>query len=323
MIATLLLAAALSVNEQSFVKIGGIDQWVTIHGADRNNPVVLFLHGGPGDAYTPYAESMFSGWEKELTLVQWDQRGAGRTYAKNGPSIESTMTVDRMVGDAIEVAEYVTKHLHQKKVILVGGSWGSMLGIEVAHRRPDLLIAYVGEAQMVGWRRNVAGSYERVLQLARAANDQQSIATLTEIGPPPWDSIRKWPRFRKIQTAYEEKQVTAAPAPIHRSADYDSPEERAKDAEADDFSFLHFIGMTMSGPETTIDLPSLGTKFSVPVTFIQGEEDLVALPSIAKAYFDSIEAPHKDYYLVRGSGHEPTATTLATLHRVLRKIASE
>jgi len=252
-IATLLLAAAVSIKDQSFVKIGGIDQWVTIRGTDRNNPVVLFLHGGPGDAYSPYADAMFSGWDKELTLVQWDQRGAGRTYAKNGPSIEPTMTVDRMVDDAIEVAEYVTKRLHKRKIILVGGSWGSMLGIEVAHRRPDLFIAYVGMAQMVGWRKNVAGSYERVLQLARAANDEKSIATLTEIGPPPWDSIRKWPRFRKIQTAYEAKQVTAAAAPIHRGAGYDSPNEHAKDAEADDFSFLHFIGMTMSGPETAID----------------------------------------------------------------------
>src|SRR5512142_1882859 len=99
-----------------FIRIGGTDQWVTIKGVDRDNPVVLFLHGGPGDAYSPYADSLFAGWDKDFTVVQWDQRGAGRTYGKNGPSIEPTMTVERMVQDGIEVATFLTKHLHQRKI---------------------------------------------------------------------------------------------------------------------------------------------------------------------------------------------------------------
>jgi pimeloyl-ACP methyl ester carboxylesterase len=104
-----------SVSEEMFVQIGGIPQWITIKGDDRNNPVLLFLHGGPGDALSPLADAMYAGWEKDFTLVQWDQRGAGRTYSKNGPSIEPTMTVERMAQDGIEVAEFLTKHLHKKK----------------------------------------------------------------------------------------------------------------------------------------------------------------------------------------------------------------
>src|SRR5260221_3313747 len=91
------------IHEEAFVRIGGSEQWITITGDDRANPVVLFLHGGPGDAYSPFAGSMFRGWEKDFTLVQWDQRGAGRTYGKSGPSVEPTMTVERMVKDGIEV----------------------------------------------------------------------------------------------------------------------------------------------------------------------------------------------------------------------------
>jgi predicted alpha/beta-fold hydrolase len=87
------------VKEEMFIPIGGIEQWITIKGDDRNNPVVLFLHGGPGDAWSPFADAMFAGWEKDFTLVQWDQRGAGRTYGKTGPSIEPTMTIERMVQD--------------------------------------------------------------------------------------------------------------------------------------------------------------------------------------------------------------------------------
>jgi predicted alpha/beta-fold hydrolase len=81
------------VKEELFVPIGGIDQWITIKGGNRNNPVVLFLHGGPGDALSPFADAMFAGWEKDFTLVPWDQRGAGRTYGKSGLSTTTSSTM--------------------------------------------------------------------------------------------------------------------------------------------------------------------------------------------------------------------------------------
>ncbi len=121
-----------------FAPIGGIPQWITIKGDDRANPVILFLHGGPGNAMSPFADAMFAGWEKDFTLVQWDQRGAGRTYTKNGPSVEPTMTLERMTDDGIEVAEFLKKHLGKDRIVLEGGSWGSVLGIRMAHARPDL-----------------------------------------------------------------------------------------------------------------------------------------------------------------------------------------
>ena len=150
--------APQQIREEMFVTIGGIDQWLTIKGEDRNNPVVLFLHGGPGDALSPFADALYAGWEKDFTLVQWDQRGAGRTYSKNGPSIEPTMTVERMTQDGVEVAEFLTKHLHKRKIIIVGGSWGSILGISISHAKPELFYAYVGVAQMVNWQENVSAS---------------------------------------------------------------------------------------------------------------------------------------------------------------------
>ncbi len=183
------------VKEEKFVRIGGIDQWITIKGDDRSNPVLLFLHGGPGDAWSPFADAMFAGWEKNFTLVQWDQRGAGRTYAKSGPSVEPTMTVERMVQDGIEVAEFLAQNLNKKKIIIMGCSWGSMLGIYMAHSRPDLFYAYLGCAQLVNTRKEDSASYARVLELARAAGDQSAVSALTAIGPPPWSSLRKWPVF--------------------------------------------------------------------------------------------------------------------------------
>ena len=318
-VATQALPARLNngINEEMFVKIGGIKQWITIKGEDRNNPIVLFLHGGPGDALSPSADAMFSGWDKHFTLVQWDQRGAGRTYGKTGPSIASTLTIDRMVRDGVEVSEFLTHELHKKKIIIVGGSWGSILGIHLAHTRPDLFYAYIGTAQIVNWQKGLSASYSRVLEMARASGDKQAITALTTIGPPPWNSISKWPMYHKWEQTYQAKLVTAPAAPTTISAEYASAQERAQYAAADDFDFEHFWGLTLSGPLTRVDLPALGTEFEVPIFIIQGQEDLTAVPEFAKAYFDSLKAPRKQFYSVPGTGHAPTVPELNLVLKIL------
>lgn len=199
----------------------------------------------------------------------------------------------------------------------MGGSWGSILGIYMAHARPDLFYAYVGTAQIVNERRNESASYARVLELARTSGDQQAISALTTIGPPPWDSIRKWPVFRKWRAVYQAKRVTAPPATETINPAYASPEERAQYAEADDFSFVHFGGLKMSGPMEDVDLPALGTDFSILIFILLGQEDLTAVPELAKTYFDTIKAPRKQFYLVPGTGHEPSATELDMTLKVL------
>ncbi len=312
-------AHTMQLKEEGFVQIGGIGQWITIKGNDKRNPVILFLHGGPGDAYSPFAESLFGTWAKDFTLVQWDQRGAGRTYGKTGPSIEATMTLARMVQDGIEVSEYLTKHLGKRKIILVGGSWGSILGIYMAKQRPDLFYAYIGMGQMVNERANQSASYARLLQLARASDDQKTIKALEALGPPPWDSLRKWPVFHKALLSYQAKRVTAASPPMVRDPAYASAAERAQYEEADDFSFVHFFGLTMSGPLETVDLPALGADFAIPIFFVQGQEDINALPELAKAYLDTIKAPQKQFISVPGTGHEDSVESLKVTLELLKK----
>jgi pimeloyl-ACP methyl ester carboxylesterase len=312
-----LSGAPTPVREEMFVRIGGIDQWIAIKGDDRANPAVLFVHGGPGDALSPYADAVFAGWEKHFTLVQWDQRGAGRTYGRSGPSVEPTMTVERMAQDGVEVAGFLIRHLHKKKVIIVGCSWGSILGIHMARARPDLFYAYVGVAQVVDWRESLSAAYARVLEMARASGDREATAALMAIGPPPWHSVSVWPKFRKWEKTYQARLVTAAPASFTLSPAYASPEEQAQYQAADDFSFLHFWGMTLSGPLTKVDLRTLGTKFSIPIFIIQGQEDLTADPELASAYLDSIKAPRKQFYLVPGTGHGNSATELDLALKVL------
>ena len=303
------------IQEKKFVRIGGIEQWITINGEDRNNPVLLNLHGGPGVAATPFADAMFAGWERYFTLVQWDQRGAGRTYAKTGPSIEPTMTMDRMVQDGIEVVEYLRQHLQVPKIVLTGGSWGSFLGVQIVKARPELFYAYVGVAQIASIERDVAAGYVRTLEAARQAGDDKAIAELELIGPPPWDALRKFGIWSRWTRVFESK--ADAPLRVEPSEEYASEAEREQFSEAANFSQAHFFGLDMRGPLSTLDLVALGVDFRLPVFLIQGDADLKSVPEVTRAYFDQLQAPMKRLQSVPRAGHEPTAAMMEEWRKML------
>ena len=166
------------VQEGGFVVIGGIKQWVQIRGEDRDNPVLLFVHGGPGGSTLPMS-SGWRPWEKHFTVVQWDQRGTGRTYGETGDAIAPTMTLERMTQDGIELAQYLRTHLHKDKIVLVGHSWGSFLGIHIVKQRPDLFCAYVGVGQVVGratFEKQFEITIARLQTLAQSVDNAEALA---------------------------------------------------------------------------------------------------------------------------------------------------
>jgi pimeloyl-ACP methyl ester carboxylesterase len=315
---TLCESPSQRVHQEHFVPIGGAEQWVTIKGESCANPVILFLHGGPGNTLSPYADSIYGSWEKEFTLVQWDQRAAGRTYGRNPPPAESTLTIERMTEDGVELAKYLAQQLGKKKIILMGGSWGSILGVYMAKARPDLFYAYVGVSQIVSYRENQSASYSKVLAMARAAGDQRTVAALEALGPPPWENPRNSGILRRATRAYEAK--TSGPAPESwwvRSPAYATPQMRADYLEGEDFSYLQFVGLKGDGMFSKVDLPRLGRVFEIPVFVVHGSEDLVAVPDVAKRYFDGISAPQMEFVLVPYAGHDPNAAIIAAQHRIM------
>jgi pimeloyl-ACP methyl ester carboxylesterase len=308
------------IDEEHFIPIGGIEQWVTIKGDSCANPVILFIHGGPGDPLSPYADSVYGAWAKDFTLVQWDQRGSGMTFGRNPPAPGSTLTIDRMTEDGVQVASYLTRHLGQRKVILMGSSWGSILAVHMVKARPDLFYAYVGASQMVSYRENQSASYTKVLALARAANDQKTIATVEALGPPPWTNPRNFGILRRAIRKYEAQ--TTIPAPQSwwvPAAAYATPEEQANYEGGEDFSYLQFVGLKGDGMFSGVELPKLGTTFDVPVFFIQGSEDILTAPDVTKRYFESISAPQKAFVLVPQAGHDPNVPMVDAEYKIIRE----
>ena len=310
---------AQAIREQGYVPINGIEQWVTVTGAACGNPVILFIHGGPGNALSPYADAIYAGWERHYTLVQWDQRGAGMTYAKQRPTEDVPLTVEQMRDDGIAVARYIEQHLGQRKVILMGSSWGSILGVHMAKARPDLFHAYIGTAQVVNARDNETGMYREVMALAQAAGDTTTVDKLTALGAPPWRDPRNFGILRRFDRKYEGLATDAPPRHWWQPAPFYATPQALADAEAaDDYSYIQFIGLRGDGMFAKVDLPALGTRFDLPVFFIMGEADLLTSPVIARTYFDSITAPYKSFTLVKRAGHDPNPAVHDAQWTVLR-----
>lgn len=305
------------LNQAGFVRIGGIEQWVTLRGDDCANPVILFLHGGPGNPLSPYAETLYAAWEKDFTLVQWDQRGAGRTFGAN-PEPDA-LTVAAMTADGVELAAWLADRLHQDKVILVGGSWGSVLGVHMAKARPDLFHAYLGVGQLVSYGQNQTASYQRTVALATEAGDAATVDALEALGPPPWTNPRNFGALRRATRVYEARSTVPAPDGWWKPAPAYATDAALAEYEAgEEFSYLQFVGRAGDGMLSTVDLPALGADFDVPVYLVQGAEDLVTVPDVAAVWFATITAPRKEFRLVPAAGHDPNAALIAAQHDILQ-----
>lgn len=287
------------IAERGFVPIGGIKQWVTIRGDDRRNPVILIFHGGLGDPDSQLAY-FFHQWERAFTVVQWDQRGAGRTYGLYGKATPN-MTLDRFIEDGAEVADYARERLHQPKIILLGHSWGSALSVYVLKRHPDLFCAFVGTGQIVRTADLEPRYYAYALAHAIARHDSAGIAELRRIGPPPYRSstqqqvVRSW-LDRYLDDA-DKRFLLAAVSVALRNSRYS-----LKDFSQWQAGHLSFSLPVMSRTYDAIDLERLGDDMPVPFFIIDGRSDPLAPPALAAQYFREVRAPEKRMFLIDG-GH--------------------
>lgn len=319
-----------TIEEKKYLPIGGIEQWVTIKGDNRDKPVVLFLHGGPGSVMSPYSEAIYGNWEREFVLVNWDQRGAGRTYGRNAPKgavddhwTENPLTVAQMVKDGIELTEYLIKHLNKKKIILIGTSWGSILGTKMALARPDLYEAYVGHSQIVNFTENLKTAYQKVYGLATRSGDGATVQKLDSLGQPPYPSAKDTGKLLRLVKKYESANSVAAPeAWWTLAAEYDNEADYRNGYDGDDHSFVYFVGHDELGIKSMvsdIDFAKDALDFKIPIYLVQGEEDILTAPEKSKPYFDQITAPKKQYFLVPKAAHGLNRSVVDTQYGILKE----
>jgi len=303
---TLAIHTPNGIEEAGFVRIGGIDQWVQIRGDDRANPVLLFLHGGPGNSLTP-ASSLLRGWEKTFTVVMWDQRCAGKTFVRNGGAPSCTgMSIASVAHDGISLAEYLRRHLHKNKIVALGVSWGTMVGIRMVKDRPDLFSAWVGSGQVVSVAEKEPVIYAAAIARLRAAHREDGLKALERSGPPPYKSLddyyaeRYWSSRTDIPS---ERDLIWNIAPTLLFA----PGWSLRDLYAAVQGPPAADGATFNA-DASYDARQLGPKFDLPFFIIQGEQDNTTPTYLAKQYFDTIEAPTKKFIVLEGAGHDVELT---------------
>ncbi|HEV7332312.1 MAG TPA: alpha/beta hydrolase [Flavisolibacter sp.] len=318
------------INEERFIHINGIQQWVTIKG-DSTKPVVLFLHGGPGSPLSPYADALYGSWEKDYLLVQWDQRGSGRTYGANAP-LELTpaylqsnpLTLEQMTTDGIELAQYLLAYLQKEKLVLFGSSWGSVLGVKMAQRRPELFYAYIGHSQVVHPAAADLFAYQEVFNQAQKTKDEASLRILQQIGKPPYDTARNAGRFMRILKTYQQKNALPAPASwFVLSSAYNNEKDSLHRRDGDDYSFVNYVGdkrLGVASLRSTINFLEDGLTFKIPVYFIQGEEDIQTPVWINKDYFNKINAPSKKFILLPKTEHGFTQVVIDAHFNLMKNL---
>jgi proline iminopeptidase len=319
----LVLAAAVGLNEcveaqtkrieeASFVTIGGIEQWVTIRGDDERKPVLLLLHGGPGDVQSPFI-STYAPYEKDFVLVQWDQRGAGRTFAKNGTA---GVTREKLIADGIDLAEQLHKRFRRAPLILFGHSWGSIIATGMAQQRPELFAVYVGTGQATAWADTVQFQFDFLKQRYKEKGDTAALAALEAIGKPDPKNVKQYFGFSRPIRQNMNASDTAWLTGLRDLYNANGETEAALKAIGD--------GASASGPalieaSVATDLPATATSFKIPYYVIQGRNDLFAPTPLVEAYLNKVSAPKKRLIIIEDAGHFALATHQAKVIAALKE----
>ena len=293
------------VQELVKVHTNGIDQWLSIRGKDRRNPILLVLHGGPASSIMPIDYTYQSPWEDYFTVVQWDQRGAGKTYASNTEQqMAPGMTIEGMTDDAAQVTEYLRKHYGKQKIFLMGHSWGTVLGTHLAQLHPDWFYAYIGVGQVVNVRRNEELGYAFALQQAKASGNAAAVKELQAIAPYPGTAPLTLERLgvrSKWEVYYGGLTYGRQNSSFRSDAEELSPDYSSKELDAIDkggaFSIQHLKTALID-----VDFDNT-TQFGCPVILFVGAHDQTTSHVLAEQWFDKLQAPSKHLVVFADSAH--------------------
>ena len=298
-----------SLSEKLRVDVNGVDQGMFIKGKNTQNPVLLFVHGGPGMPMYWMTQRYPTGLEDHFTVVWWEQRGAGLSF---DPAISAdTMTADQFVADTLEVTRYLIDRFDQGKIYLMGHSWGSYIGIQAAASAPELFLAYVGVGQLTYQLESEQIAYEYALEYFDGIGDTRMLRKL-QASPPGstvplpagYDALRDEYMHRAgIGTMRDMKSVVSGLfLPSWRFREY-TLREKLNLWRGKIYSKQREFGLwdEMLATDLRRKVPAL----EVAVYFFHGKYDYTCAYSLAKGYLEQLDAPLKGFYTFDNSAHSP------------------
>ena len=297
-----LLANSIAMHEN--IDINGVPQRITIRGTDANNPILLRVHGGPGSASPPVI-SRVNGFDLEdlFTVCYWEQRGAGMAYSTDIP--DSTINLPQIIDDGLMVVDYLRKKFQKDKIFIEGSSWGTAVSAFMVQENPEYFHAYIGVGQIANQPLSEQLSYDFALFKAQNHNDTISIEQLDNIGRPPYpnksdaEMARACNIQRSIVTKYEKPRINPDFSGLIALLLDNSMTFEQKLNPKQDFPAFRLLWPTCFNVNLIRDIP----KWEIPVYMMHGDNDHYTETSLAKTYFDSLEAPIKKWFLFENATH--------------------
>ncbi len=286
------------------VELGSIKQWISIRGTDVNNPILLFLHGGPGSANLSKLRNQCPDLEKYFIVVNWDQRGAGKTYKfwTGG----NDLTLEQLRKDTHQLVSYLRNRFGDKKVYLMGFSWGTTLGLWAVQDYPEDFYAFISVSQEVSYAEGEKLSLLYVQQVARETNNKQAIQELANINPAY--TTKDW----YAQLMVERKWLLAFGGVYHTTTSQNH--EVSMLLKAQEYSLVDFVfwplGSSTSLKKLWPELMRVNVlksipRLDVPVYFLVGRHDYNAPFELTRAYYERLEAPQgKQIIWFEDSAHD-------------------
>ncbi len=291
------------------ITLGDVKQWIFIRGIDQNNPVLLFLHGGPGAPLLGMSSSRKYDAEliKHFTVVHWDQRGAGKSFTRD-VQVDS-MTVDRFVEDCNELMDYLQNRFHTQKVFIVAHSGGTIIGLKTVYKYPEKIHAYVGVAQVINEYEQQQVTYNFLVEEAEKAGDVGRHKAIKAIGPPPYESPKQFlemagyvDKYGGFMHSKSMKDLIILTLHFLTSPEY-SLSEGIRTFRNKGFDFtINAMWKELKNVNLNKDIKSI----NVPTYFFEGKYDVTTPTVVVKKFYDNLDADKgKQLFIFENSGHMP------------------
>lgn len=301
-----------SISEKTWVTINGVKQGMIIRGKNTNNPVLLFLHGGPGMPEYFFIESKDIGLEDHFTVCYWEQRGCGLSYT--GGMSGDSITVDQLVSDTNEIARYLADRFGQDQIYLMAHSWGTFIGIQAAASAPKLYHSYIGIGQVVNTPESERLAYEWMLTQYQAMDNERRVKQLEAYdvlnAQPNTALLPYFQSTLRDQTMHElgigtthkmNSVITGIFLPVMTCHAYTLSEKiyiwRAKAFLRSDTELLDQL--------FTTNVPDIVPELQIPSYFMSGAYDLTVNHDLSAEYCEQLKAPAKGFYTFEQSAHSP------------------
>jgi pimeloyl-ACP methyl ester carboxylesterase len=313
-----------SISEKTFVPIGGVKQGMFIRSKNKGNPVLLFVHGGPGFPNYYLFEKYNPGLEDYFTVCYWEQRGGGLSYS---PEVTpESMTLEQFASDAIELTNYLRERFKKEKIYIMAWSGGTTIALPVVSKTPELFHAYIAMAQITRQPESEKIAHQFMVKHYSEMNEQKPLKALQKFNNLEtetdlisfFNSVARDNLMHKIGIGTMRNMKSVFKdifLPVWTCRAYTLKEKyniwKSK---------ILFLPKTdLKNQALLTDFPEVYPEIKVPVYFMCGKYDLTVNVDLSRDYYNLLQAPLKGFYTFENSAHGPLFEEPERFREILEK----